>query len=182
MDASLVGEQDFGDSGLLEHGEDALSEWLDHVAASCTGNCARQQQFLLTILRRPPTISQSERHSRSRKMITLTSAQEAAFNAAGEAMTDLLAAGHKVHFMLNEYGEGDGRWSAWESATTVGSQPVWGSGPTPAMAVAACIAKVEEERSAPPKLRTAAEAVEAVRGLLKEEDPLRAKLDELPIA
>jgi hypothetical protein len=38
------------------------------------------------------------------------------------------------------------------------------------------------KRDTPPKIESAREAVEAMRELLDPQDPLRAKLDELPIA
>jgi hypothetical protein len=114
-------------------------------------------------------------------MITLTSAQEAAFNAAGEALADIKeATGISLVLMINETGAPERSFGSFNHRG--GGDTIHGSGATVAEAVQSLSRQLEKQKDAPRKLRTAAEAVEAVRGLLNEEDPLRAKLDELPIA
>jgi hypothetical protein len=110
--------------------------------------------------------------------IQLTSVQEAALNAAGEAMQDI-----ETPFYIGICNHRDGQpFGCWADHPNERMGSVWGYGATMAEATQDMLRKLDAIAKEPPKLKTAAEAVEAMRGLLKEEDPLRAKLDELPIA
>jgi hypothetical protein len=112
-------------------------------------------------------------------MITLTSAQEAAFNAAGEALIDL---GFRADLGFSPDFLEDGPHFTCTGKDPQVGEYMCGSGPTLAEAVTAFALKSNEKLADGRKLRTAKETIEAVKSLLNEEDPLRAKLDELPVA
>lgn len=119
-------------------------------------------------------------------MNTLTSVQEAAFNAAGEAIADLRAGGLSIFVGNHSHGEG---CAAFESG--ISGPPLWGKGATGAEAVADLLRQVKEREDAPPKLTTAKEAINAVKEMAEElcdlggDVPfgkLSDALDALPVA
>ncbi len=120
-------------------------------------------------------------------MLTLTSAQEAALNAAGEALADIAA--EEGGFRLNlsrAYMKAEG-FNAFSNDALPTGDAIWGKGETAAQAVADLFKNVEEARLSPLKLRTAKEAIEAVKGIVADGDystteGLVAKLDKLPVA
>jgi hypothetical protein len=108
-------------------------------------------------------------------MTNISSVHEAAFNAAGEAMCDLIEEHGLGRLSLHGYtGSGDRFHVLPDSGRA-------GKGETPAAALVDALRMVEEDKR-DPKLTTPRQVIEAVKGLLNEEDPLRAKLDELPVA
>lgn len=115
-------------------------------------------------------------------MITLTAPQEAALNAAGEAMLDIKNAdGPRFHLAI-AYMSDD-----FQAFTNDSADTVWGRGKTAALAVADLLDKFEAAKDAPPKLKTAKEAIAAVKqmvsdGPLGDSDDIIAKLDALPVA
>lgn len=125
-------------------------------------------------------------------MLTLTSAQEAALNAAGEAMLDIHQADGPT-FMLGKapYAvEDDQKFQALLSGTDI-RESVWGRGATGAAAVKAVLHNYEEAKNAPLKLRTAKEAIEAIKKIADENSDaggdvaladLLPAIDALPVA
>lgn len=113
--------------------------------------------------------------------IQLHSRQEAAFNAAGEAMSEL---GFEIS--LN-YQPGREAFSKKFSANAVirrkhnrfSSEYVFGHGNTPAEAVRDLLPKYEEKLNEEAKLETAKEAIAAVRDIVNEAKHSESSIDEL---
>lgn len=116
----------------------------------------------------------------------LTSAQEAAFNAAGEAMSDLHSeVEFTFHLGFSRYNSDEAKSFQAFTSDTKNRDTVWGHGATAAEAVADLARKVEEANNAPPKLKTAAEAVEAIKGIILESSvdgrAIVEAIDALPV-
>lgn len=115
-------------------------------------------------------------------MVKLTSVQEAAFNAAAEALNDLnvkltltRAAGGRFFAFTDDPTNEPGEFRSLFSDHF----------DTLPEAVQHCLDRHEEAKTAPPRLRTAAAAVEAFKAAVIEEggDPaLLARIDALPVA
>lgn len=124
-------------------------------------------------------------------MPILTSAQEAAFNAAGEAMTDLYAEGVKFTIgALATYGDKPMRFYAFGDHPISGNSTVFGdNAPTMAEAVSSLLTKFATALTEPPKIATAKAALAAAADLAAHHvaDPADARrlihaLDALPVA
>lgn len=118
----------------------------------------------------------------------LTSVQEAAFNAAGEAMSDLP---HRITISRHStIGDTPGKFFAFGPDPRSGRyDTVHGTeSDTLAGAVQSALDAIEAIRNAPPKLVTAKEAVDAVKAIVSEElcadqrGAIDARIDALPLA
>jgi hypothetical protein len=106
----------------------------------------------------------------------LTSVQEAAFNAAGEAMTDI---GEAMSLQRDK----EGRFTGFAYATPGSYQGLVISKccPTAAEAVADLLPKLEAERTKPKPLDAIA-LKEAVLAMVSDNDDLRSRIEELPVS
>lgn len=98
--------------------------------------------------------------------LILTSAQEAAFNAAGEALVEL-----DLNCFLKRYGSNsNSSFSVFGYRGHDENAPIIHGGqmPTLAQAMAAFIAKLEEERAKPQLITKPAEVRKAVVGIIDE--------------
>lgn len=124
-------------------------------------------------------------------MITLTSAQEAAFNAAAEAALELGLAdpdSYSSNVMLFFYRDGV---SAGVRHPTKKNESIYSpKAPTAAEAMADALRRLEEAKNAPMQLKTAREAIDAVKEILPTIaeggelllGELEERIDALPVA
>lgn len=94
----------------------------------------------------------------------LTSAQEAAFNAAGEAIADLCGEGVRITIGAL----GSGKMHAFCDDPNQGKTIFSDNAPTMAGAVQSLLCKYAAKRDAPPKIETAAAAIAAAKTAISD--------------
>lgn len=97
-------------------------------------------------------------------MIQVTSTQEAAFNAAGEAMADL-----HPRFYCGRPDHKAGQFAAWCDHPSRRFATVWGYGDTLAEAVTDMFRELEKAKQEPKVLVSAVEAKSAALDIINEE-------------